>query len=69
MTDSLSEALERLQLHEESAQDDPIDDILNRTAPHRKRRQDPDELKAHLEKKYLSPSNTFSEEWLNSLQQ
>lgn len=69
MTGSISEALERLQLHEESAKDDPIDDILSRTAPRRQQTQSPDELKAHLEKKYLSPSQTFSEEWLNRLQQ
>lgn len=69
MTDSISEALERLQLHEESAKDDPIDDILSKTAVHRQRLRDPDELKAHLEDKYLSPSQTFSTEWLNRLQQ
>lgn len=69
MTDSISEALERLQLYEESTKDDPIDDILSKTATHRQRLRDPDELKAHLEKKYLSPSQTFSTEWLNRLQQ
>lgn len=68
MTDTISEALQRLQLHEESA-DDPIDDILAKSAPHRHRVQDPKELKDHLEKKYLSPSQAFSTEWLDRLQQ
>lgn len=68
MTESISEALDRLQLHEEST-DDPIDDILSKTAPRRQQLQDPKELKEHLEKKYLSPSQTFSTEWLDRLQQ
>lgn len=73
MTGSISEALERLHLVEEAAKDtdeQAIDDILERTAPpNRQRRRDPDEIKAHLEKKYLTPSQTFSTEWLNRLQQ
>lgn len=69
MTDSISEALERLQLYEKSAGDDPIDDILSKPTSHRQRMRDPEELKAHLEAKYLSPSQTFSDEWLNKLQQ
>lgn len=72
MTGSISDALERLHLVEETAQgEDPIDDILERTtsALRRQRRQDPEELKANLEKEYLTPSQTFSTEWLNRLQQ
>lgn len=69
MTDSIAEALERLQLEEQSANDDPVDDILSKAAPHRQRTQDPQALKEHLEEKYLSPSQTFSTEWLNRLQQ
>lgn len=68
MTDTISEALQRLQLHEESASD-PIDDILAKSTPHRHGAQDPQELKDHLEKKYLSPSQNFSTEWLDRLQQ
>lgn len=68
MNDTISEALQRLQLHEESA-DDPIDDILAKSTPHQRRAQDPQELKNHLERKYLSPSQTFSTEWLDRLQQ
>lgn len=71
MTDSIADALARLQVHEESAADDPIDDILSKQAPphHRQHARDPDQLKAHLEEKYLSPSQNFSTEWLNKLQQ
>lgn len=68
MTNTISEALQRLGLHEESA-DDPIDDILAKSAPQRHRAQDPKELKDHLERKYLSPSQAFSTDWLNRLQQ
>lgn len=71
MTSSISDALERLHLVEATARgEEPIDDILERTsAPRPQRRQDPKELKAHLEKEYLTPSQTFSTEWLNRLQQ
>lgn len=69
MTDSIAEALEQLHLAEESANDDAIDDILERTAPPRQRKPDLDELKRRLEQKYLTPSQTFSTEWLNRLQQ
>lgn len=70
MTDDTSEALARLHLYGNDVDNDQlIDDILDKAAPQRKRIQDPEELKAHLEKKYLSPSNTFSTQWLNRLQQ
>lgn len=70
MTEDHSEALARLHIYDrDAANDQLIDDILDKAAPQRKRIQDPDELKAHLEKKYLSPSKTFSTEWLNRLQQ
>lgn len=72
MTGSISDALERLHLVEESPKgEDPIDELLERptSVPRRQRQQDPEELKAHLEKEYLTPSQTFSAEWLNRLQQ
>ncbi|PSR94005.1 antiviral helicase SKI2 [Coniella lustricola] len=69
MADSLPDALERLQLHGASADTDPIDDMLWNAAPPRQRTQDPKELKARLEQKYLLPSQTFSPDWLNRLQQ
>lgn len=70
MTDENSEDLARLQLDGNAAMSDHyIDDILDKVVPQRKRIEDPEQLKAHLEKKYLSPSQTFSTEWLNRLQQ
>jgi antiviral helicase SKI2 len=69
MKNSISEALAQLHLAEESATDDVIDDILERTAPHSQPRPALEELKKQLEKKYLTPSQTFSTEWLNRLQQ
>lgn len=69
MTNSIAEALEQLHLVEESANDDAIDDILERTAPHVQRKPDLEELKRRLEQNYLTPSQTFSTEWLNRLQQ
>lgn len=70
MTNSIAEALERLHLVEVAARDEAaIDDILENRAPRRQRQQDTGELKGHLEKKYLEPSQTFSTEWLNRLQQ
>lgn len=70
MSKDNSEALARLHIYERDATDDHfIDGILDKAASQRKRIQDPDELKAYLEKKYLSPSQTFSTEWLNRLQQ
>ena len=74
MGSDLEEAMRRLHLAEKDAMGSPgtdggIDDILFRQAPRKRRKQDPAELKAELEKKYLSPSATFSTEWLNRLQQ
>lgn len=73
MASKLSEAMQRLDLKDgevgANLEPDTIDDILFQQAPRKRRRQDPDELKAELEKKYLSPSTTFSTEWLNKLQQ
>lgn len=72
MTGSISDALERLHLIEETAKgEDPIDNILEKStsAPRHQRRLGPEDLKAHLEEGYLTPSQTFSTEWLNRLQQ
>ena len=74
MASNLSEAMQRLHLDDGDAGiclkgDETIDDILFQQAPRKRRKQDADELKASLEKKYLAPSTTFSAEWLNRLQQ
>ncbi|KAI1164828.1 DSHCT domain-containing protein [Nemania serpens] len=64
----LVEAMRTLHLVD-AANDFNIDDILFQQRPRKRVKQDPVELKAELEKKYLTPSNTFSTEWLNRLQQ
>ncbi|KAI0111287.1 DSHCT domain-containing protein [Nemania sp. FL0031] len=64
----LVEAMQKLHLAD-PANDFNIDDILFQQRPRKRVKQDPTEIKAQLEKKYLTPSNTFSAEWLNRLQQ
>jgi len=68
MAPDLGAALEKLHLDDDDSFD-TIDDILfNRVAsePHK---QNPEELRAELEEKYLKPSTEFSTEWLDRLQQ
>ena len=67
----LSNALEKLQLSAADAADDWIDDqiIQEQQRPRKRIKQDKEELKLELEKKYLTPSKSFSTEWLNKLQQ
>ncbi|KAL2259529.1 hypothetical protein VTK26DRAFT_6776 [Humicola hyalothermophila] len=70
MASELSEAVQRLHVDDDDDSSfDAIDDILDRTVPLPPRATDPDELRAELEAKYLSPPTTFSTEWLNNLQQ
>lgn len=64
----LVEAMQKLHLVKPAANFN-IDDILFQQRPRKRVKQDPAALKAHLEDKYLTPSNTFSTEWLNRLQQ
>ncbi|KAI1634657.1 DSHCT domain-containing protein [Biscogniauxia mediterranea] len=66
----LLEAMQKLQLSDH--QDDEafnIDNLLFQQGPRKRFKQDPSELRADLERKFLTPSNTFSTEWLNRLQQ
>ena len=66
----LASALEKLQLNAADTADDWIDQILEEQQRPRKRiKQDQEELKRELEQKYLTPSKSFSTEWLNKLQQ
>ena len=66
----LANALEKLQLSATDTADDWIDQILEEQQHPRKRiKQDQEKLKRELEEKYLTPSKTFSTEWLNKLQQ
>lgn len=69
-TADLVSALRKLQLANEQADADfNIDDVLFQQGPRKRAKQDPDELKAELEQKFLTPSQKFSTEWLNRLQQ
>ncbi|KAI0162119.1 DSHCT domain-containing protein [Xylariaceae sp. FL1272] len=64
----LVEAMQKL--HVTAPSDDfNIDDLLFQQRPRKRVKQDPADLKAALEKKYLTPSPKFSTEWLNRLQQ
>ncbi|KAI0196352.1 DSHCT domain-containing protein [Astrocystis sublimbata] len=68
--EGLVEAMQRLHVANTAVADDfNIDDLLFQQRPRKRTKQDPDQLKAELEAKYLTPSSTFSPEWLNRLQQ
>ncbi|RYP13888.1 hypothetical protein DL765_006676 [Monosporascus sp. GIB2] len=66
----LVSSLQKLQLtNEKAGADFNIDDILFQQGPRKRVKQDPTDLKAELERKFLTPSHKFSNEWLNRLQQ
>ncbi len=65
MASELNEVMQRLSLADTVS---CIDDILFQQAPRKRQKWDPSKLKTELENKYLSPSTTFSTEWLNRLQ-
>ncbi|RDW66773.1 DSHCT-containing protein [Coleophoma crateriformis] len=71
MADSLIGALERVHLNSGNvdADDEWIDQILDEQRPRKRVKQDKESLKRELEEKYLTPSTSFSEAWLNKLQQ
>jgi antiviral helicase SKI2 len=72
MADSIVTALENVRLSASttgSTADDWIDHILDSQRPRKRIKQDPEALKLELEQKYLTPSTSFSPEWLNKLQQ
>ena len=71
MAEALVDTMSKLQLNagSDSNDDEWIDTILDHAPPRQRVAQDPEELKAELERKYLTPSTTFSEPWLNRLQQ
>ena len=72
MAESLISALERVHLAASSSDgtaDDWIDHILEQQLPRKRVKQDREELRRQLEKDYLTPSTSFSREWLNKLQQ
>lgn len=66
----LANALEKLQLSAADTADDWVDHLLEEQQRPRKRiKQGQEELKRELEQKFLTPSKSFSPEWLNRLQQ
>ena len=70
MADSLITALENVRLSSSISEvDDWIDSILESQRPRKRVKQDREALKLSLEEKYLTPSTSFSPEWLNKLQQ
>ncbi|KAK3342106.1 NUC185 domain-containing protein [Lasiosphaeria hispida] len=69
MSSDLTQAMAKLHVAADHGSFEAIDDILFDKVTREPRKQDPDELRAELEKKYLEPSSTFSTEWLNRLQQ
>ncbi len=62
-----TEVLHALSLPQSSF--DGIDNILFKRASRRRQKKDPDQAKANLENKYLSPPAAFSAAWVNKLQQ
>jgi antiviral helicase SKI2 len=72
MADSIISDLQKVQLSSDSIDsksDDWIDSVLEEQRPRKRIKQDKEALKLHLEQKYLTPSASFSTEWLNKLQQ
>ncbi|KAJ4298393.1 Antiviral helicase ski2 [Collariella sp. IMI 366227] len=60
MASELSEAMQRLHVDDDITTFDAIDDILDKTVDHQPPPENPKQLRAELEEKYLSPSTTFS---------
>lgn len=72
MANTLANAMEKVHLDSlalEDKDDNWIDNITQQQRPRKRVKQDPEELKRELEQKFLTPSNSFSIEWLNRLQQ
>ena len=65
MADGLAEAIS--QLHLSNSVD--IDDLLFKQPQRKKARTNPAETVKKLEDEFLTPSSSFSSEWLNRLQQ
>ncbi|KAI9890159.1 MAG: hypothetical protein M1814_004440 [Vezdaea aestivalis] len=67
--DSLATAIETLRLDPSAPDDSTIDTFLDQRLPRKRPRPSPASIKADLEKTFLTPTPTFSSEWLNALQQ
>ncbi|UJO19573.1 Putative ATP-dependent RNA helicase [Fulvia fulva] len=68
MADTLPQALQKLTLASQSVDDD-IDDLLDQVKPRKRLRKSPDDVKKKLGADFLTPSTSFSPEWLDRLQQ
>jgi len=72
MSEGLVSALEKVHISastQDPEADDWIDHILEEQRPRKRVKQSSEDLKRELEQKYLTPSSSFSPEWLNKLQQ
>jgi antiviral helicase SKI2 len=64
----LASLLERVYLAGNADIDDYVDDILHEQRPRKKTKVSKTQLKQDLEQDFLSPSTSFSTQWLNKLQ-
>lgn len=71
MAEALAESLQKVHISSTAGSRDDawIDSILDQQGPRKRVKQDPDDLKKELGRKFLTPSTSFSTEWLNKLQQ
>ncbi|KAK5128632.1 hypothetical protein LTR08_003953 [Meristemomyces frigidus] len=68
MAEDLTTVFGRLSLAADKL-DANIDDILDQAKPRKRIRKTPEEIKTKLERDFLTPSKSFSPEWLDRLQQ
>jgi antiviral helicase SKI2 len=64
----LTELLGKVHLATNTETDDIIDDILQEQRPRKRTKVSKEQLKQDLEHDFLSPSTSFSTQWLNKLQ-
>lgn len=71
MADDLRAALGKLHIAAQSTPDQPdwIDNVLDQVRPRKRPKPSREEIKRDLEREFLTPSTSFSTEWLNKLQQ
>lgn len=69
MMEDLTKTFERIDLTSQDLPYDWIDHHLDQRSPRKRKRQTKEDIKAQLSRDFLTPSSTFSTEWLNRLQQ
>lgn len=69
MATDLAHSLEKLRIHASQQQDVDIDEILNQVKPQKRQRRTRDQVRTQLQEDYLTPSTSFSPQWLDRLQQ